>query len=123
MFVEQGSVVRNIRDSIATLDEQTATGLTPEELSGIAQQLTLANIAFNNLYTLRCDKAWLPNSSLEFIKRGYFDIDGVVPALRRSDTHPCNTSSPNKNVRVPYPYALLRTGGEVTSHRRYTHTS
>jgi HEPN domain-containing protein len=86
MFVEGGSVVRNIRDSIATLDEQTASNLTPDELSGIAQQLTLANMAFNNLYTLRCDKAWLPNNSLEFIKRGYFDIDGVVPALRRSDT-------------------------------------
>ena len=86
MFVEQGPIVRNIRDSIATLDEQTAAGLAPEESSGIAQQLTLANMAFNNLYTLRCDKAWLPSASLELIKRGFFDIDGVVPALKRSDT-------------------------------------
>ena len=86
MFVEQGSVVRNILDSITTLGEETAAGLAPEEASRIAQQLTLANMAFNNLYTLRCDKAWLPSASLELVKRGFFDIDGVVPALKRSDT-------------------------------------
>lgn len=86
MFVEQGSVVRNIFESVTTLDEEAAAGLAPEEASGIAQQLTLANMAFNNLYTLRCDKAWLPSASLELVKRGFFDIDGVVPALKRSDT-------------------------------------